>query len=282
MTTQTDTKLNQLRRELPEGLLVDAAWLADHGYSTSLRSQYVSSGWLEQPARRVYRYPRGEVGWEQVVISLQTLLRRRLAVGGRTALELQGFSHYLSDGVREVHLCGPDRPPTWLDDLRLGVRFRYHNSRRLFPDDHTDAWFGDLTHTIEQSGKSPSQPASDSFRALPWGQWNWPLTVSTPERAALELMDELPVNETFHQADMLMEGLTTLSPRRVQRLLAVCTSVKVKRLFLFFADRHKHSWFSKLDLKAVDLGSGNRVLVKGGRLDRRYLITVPEDLDGVS
>ena len=54
----------------------------------------------------------------------------------------------------------------------------------------------------------------------------------------LELLDELPERETFHQVDMLMEGLTNLSPRRLQKLLADCRSVKVKRLFFFFADRH--------------------------------------------
>jgi len=56
----------------------------------------------------------------------------------------------------------------------------------------------------------------------------------------------------------------------------------VRRLFFFFADRHQHSWLKHLDKDAIDLGSGNRVLVKGGRLDKRYRITVPGDLDGVS
>ena len=46
----------------------------------------------------------------------------------------------------------------------------------------------------------------------------------------LELLDELPRRETFHQADMLMEGLPNLSPRRLQKLLPDCRSVKVKRL----------------------------------------------------
>ena len=100
MPKQTEPKINQLEKALPEGLVVDAAWLAKHGYSTSLRSQYVAAGWLEQPARRVYRRPRGTLRWEQVIVSLQTLLDYPpLIVGGRTALELQGFAHYLSPTV---------------------------------------------------------------------------------------------------------------------------------------------------------------------------------------
>jgi len=89
----------------------------------------------------------------------------------------------------------------------------------------------------------------------------------------------LPKHESFHQADALMEGMTDLSPRRLQTLLEACASVKVKRLFLFFADRHRHAWLSRLDTSGIDLGSGKRVLVKGGKLDPRYKITVPADLE---
>jgi len=31
-----------------------------------------------------------------------------------------------------------------------------------------------------------------------WGQWDWPLLISTPERAILELIDQLPNKESFH------------------------------------------------------------------------------------
>lgn len=44
MSEQTTGKLKQLEHLLPEGLLVDAAWLSAHGYSTSLRTKYVASG----------------------------------------------------------------------------------------------------------------------------------------------------------------------------------------------------------------------------------------------
>ncbi len=53
MAKQVEGKLNRLQRLLPEGLLVDASWLTAQGYSTSLRRQYVTAGWLEQPARQV-------------------------------------------------------------------------------------------------------------------------------------------------------------------------------------------------------------------------------------
>ena len=61
--------------------------------------------------------------------------------------------------------------------------------------------------------------------------------------------------------------------------LEECTSVKVKRLFFFFADRHQPGWLRHLDRARVDLGKGKRMLVRGGRLDPVYQITVPETLD---
>jgi Transcriptional regulator, AbiEi antitoxin N-terminal domain len=67
MAKRNEAKFNYLEHQLPQGLLVDAAWLTKKGYSTSLRSQYVTAGWLEQPARQVYRRPRGWLRWQQVV-----------------------------------------------------------------------------------------------------------------------------------------------------------------------------------------------------------------------
>lgn len=47
------------------------------------------------------------------------------------------------------------------------------------------------------------------------------------------------------------------------------------------ADRHSHRWRNQLVHGNFDLGSGKRELVKGGRLNKAYNITVPEDLDGL-
>lgn len=276
MAKQTDRKLNQLKRDLPEGLIVDAAWLQKRGYSTALRRQYVTAGWLEHPAGRVYGRRCGSLSWQQIVVSLQMMLGHRLVVGGRTALELGGFAHYLAHDAREVHLYGPEPPPNWLDNLKADATFRYHNDRRLFLTPVPRSAFAGL-------GREPSpEPAPGStITRHTWGQWNWPLVLSTPERAVLELLDELPGRESFHQADQLFGGLANLSPRRMQQLLADCRSVKVKRLFFYFADRHGHAWLKRLDKDAIELGAGKRMLVKGGKLDATYQITVPEDLDAV-
>ncbi|MFU2207929.1 type IV toxin-antitoxin system AbiEi family antitoxin domain-containing protein [Solidesulfovibrio sp. C21] len=281
MATQITKKLNQLERQLPEGLLVDSAWLSAAGYSSSLRAKYVVAGWLEQPARRVYRRPRGQLSWQQVVTSLQTLLGYALVVGGRTALELQGYTHYLSKGISEVHLHGPVKPPSWVVTLPLKEQFIYHNSKPLLGNDIATVAFPPLVAGVPSKDHTDRPFLDVGLRTLSWGQWDWPLTISAPERAILELFDELPDHESFHQADMLMEGLSDLAPRRLQALLTRCRSVKVKRLFFFFADRHQHAWLKRLDRTTIALGSGKRMLVKEGRLDQTYQITVPKDLDEV-
>jgi len=279
MTAPTEGKLNYLEKTLPDGLLVDAAWMERNGYSTSLRSQYVAAGWLVQPVRGTFKRPRGTLTWEKAVISLQTLLERPLVVGGRTALELQGLSHYLApDGPRVVHLYGREAPPGWLSKLPLQVRFVFHRSQTLFRSDPITRGLTSYAWNIDRNtGQRAEGFEAGAVRAFQTDA-EWPLTISTTERAFLEMLDELPGRETFHNVDMLAEGLVTLSPKRLQKLLEDCRSIKVKRLFFWFAHRHGHPWLKRIDRERVPLGSGKRVLVKGGRLDPEYLITVPEDL----
>ena len=86
------------------------------------------------------------------------------------------------------------------------------------------------------------------------------MTVSTPERAVLELLDELPQHESFDQVDVLMESLSDLAPRRLHKLLVRCRSVKVTRFWLMGLvpvarvsgmDDHRRSAFGRYVAEAV-------------------------------
>jgi hypothetical protein len=234
--------------------------------------------WLLALGRGVYRRPAVSenaepLPWQQLVISLNTLLQVPVSVGARTALELQGFGHYLAaEGAREAHLYSNKPLPGWVSRLRVDARLVFHSGTRLFKH-------GAIlpSHVFTDA---PAASSNVGIIQLPWGHSKWTLMSSTPERAILELLDEIPKRETFHQADVLMEGLRSLSPRRLQTLLLDCRSVKVKRLFFWFAERHRHAWLQKLDRSGIDLGTGKRMLVRGGKLDPKYNITVPENLDG--
>lgn len=53
----------------------------------------------------------------------------------------------------------------------------------------------------------------------------------------------------------------------------------MKRLFLWFAERHNHAWLKQIRREEIDLGRGKRMLQRDGKLDPKFNITVPEDLD---
>jgi len=279
MGGQIKGKLNWIHRTLPEGLVVDAGWLEQHGISRQLRRKYVMHGWLLSPVRGVYCRPAPSqdaesLPWEQLAISLNALLNVPLAVGAKTALELQGFSHYLAArGPREAHLYSNEDLPGWVLRLPVSTKLVFHNAMKLFNCGAIPPYDSEANATIFAQ-------ADSSLTRQQWGRSNWQLVVSTPERAILELLHEVPKRETFHQADVLMEGLRNLSPRRLQMLLGDCRSVKVKRLFFWFAERHNHAWLQKLDHSKIDLGKGKRMLAHGGKLDPKYNITVPENLNG--
>lgn len=273
MTIQTGSKLNSLTQQIPEGLLVDAAWLEEKGYSRALRHQYVKANWLEQPAHGIFRRPRGQLSWEQVVISLQLIIKLPVSIGGRTALELTGHSHYLYQSHTQIYLYTEKKLPSWLLKLPLPQKFTINNRPRFLPKLEIPS----SLLTLSEIASKKESILSESFTMSFWGELGLPLIISTPERAYLELLDELPQHESFHMADVIMEGLTNLSPLRLQSLLEAASSIKVKRLFFLFAERHNHAWLKRIDISKIDLGKGKRTLVKGGKFNTKYQITVPKE-----
>lgn len=259
-------------------MVVDSGWLERHNVSRQLRRKYVLNGWLLTLARGVYCRPTASeqpsaLPWQQLVISLNALLNLPVAAGGRTALELQGFSHYVAaSGMREAHLFSNRDLPGWVSCVPVDTKLVLHSAQKLFRN-------REVPPLLTAEGAPPS-PEESGFTVQTWGHWKYPLPVSTPERAILELLNEVPKSETFHQVDVLMEGLRNLSPRRLHGMLADCRNIKVKRLFLWFAERHNHAWLQQLDRSDIELGKGKRMLVRGGKLDTKYNITVPESFDG--
>lgn len=237
------------------GQLVDTPTLERHGVSRMLAHKYIDSGWLEPVVRGLYRRPvarPNRADWQGVVRSLQHVMDYSSVVGGRTALQLQGFAHDLPmRSQQNVHLYG-DAHPSWLKRLDAGDHYRLH-STKLF---------------------DPSANEETTDVDSPVGT----LRCSTPERAILELLDELPRHERVHIVDTAFEGLTSARPRRLEKLLASCTSIKVKRLFFVFADKHAHAWRRHLSPERFDLGSGPRALFENGKFHPRYTISVPAEL----
>lgn len=280
MAEQNKGKINQLHKLLDEGLLAPTWWLEEQGYSRSLLSQYVASGWLISPARGVYRRPGPPLKWQYVVTSLQLLSRMCLHVGGRTALVHRGLGHYVKmSGEETVFLYGPESLPSWVNKLAVAERFVVRN----------DAMFGERLRVFRNAegqladfngkGLASDLLAGLGLQEMTWGNWDWRLLYSSNERAMCEVLQDVPTRESVQEADLLMQGLTNLRPSVVMAMLESCRSVKVKRLFLALAERHQHQWLKHLDLTRIDLGKGKRMLTPGGNLHPKYLITLPVDLD---
>lgn len=268
MSEQNSGKLNQLLTELGDTRLISSRWLREHDYSSSLVARYMSSGWLVSPGRGVYLRKGGHLRWDGVVRSLQVGEGVPLHVGGRFALSLQGYEHYLRLGdAGTVTLYGAEEPPGWLGKLPLEQLFVFLGSGGFGPPVMSFAEASEPM--LAQQGLTWHQtaPGADA------------LVCSTPERAMLELCDGIAGATGVYEADSLMQAMTTLRPQRVSMLLRQCGSIKAKRLFLALAERHQHAWLAHVNLDGVELGRGKRALVPGGRLHPTYQITLPGDLD---
>ena len=253
MSQGIKTKINRLVTQWPKGTVGVAFYLNRLGFTHDLLTKYKKSGWLKSFGRGAYILYGDKVEWTGAVYALQAQLGLNVHPGGKTALELKGYAHYLPSGKRRVFLYAPQGQvlPKWFRGERLGVDIVLIRTN-LFPPE-------------TQEGLSEFKEKDFSIR------------ISSPERAAMEMLHLVPRKISFEKAFLLMENLASLRSVLVQRLLARCRSIKVKRLFMFMAEKHGHPWVSELDLSGIDFGKGKRMIVPNGKYDRKYRITVPQD-----
>ena len=248
------SKVNQLLKQWPPGTVAASPWLLKQGISRQLARRYTASGWLQPLGRGAFIHA-GEppVEWFGALYALQTQLKLTVHPAAGTALSLLGLGHNLPFGGNAVvTLFGnrPERLPSWFTRHNWPVRIEHHTPS-LF-----DAAAPESLTDLTRSG--------------------FPIRVSVPERAILELLHLVTTNDAVNAAIDIMSGLSTLRPQVVQGLLEACRSVKVKRLFLWAAESAGHDWFSRLVQERIDLGKGKRSVYSGGRFDAKYQITVPK------
>ncbi len=86
--------------------------------------------------------------------------------------------------------------------------------------------------------------------------------VSTPERALLELLDEVGVRQPLQEAKEITEGTYTLRAAVLMDLLKQCERVKTVRLCLMLGRELSLPWFDKLDATVLPTGSGSAWISK--------------------
>lgn len=254
MNIKKGMKLQKIM-QFPKGLVLTASYLDSQGVNGQLLARYKKSGWLETIGGGAYVLRGDKVDWQGALYAMQSQLKLPVHCGARTALDLQGYGHYAASKTREVFLFGPagQKLPLWFVKYKWDVSFTYKMTG-LFSDN-----------------------LSAGYIDFPWG--NFSIRISSPERAAMEMLYHVPQKQGFDEAMRIMESLLSLRPELVRKLLEVCASIKVKRLFLYMAQAANLPFMTKLNLKRVNLGKGDRTIVKGGRLDSQYGITVPRNRD---
>jgi len=256
MNTERESKLNTLLGTQPSGIVLSSAWLTDQGYSLDLQKQYRKSQWFDSIGTGALIRHGDQVDYLGGIYALQSQLGLYVHPAGKTTLSLQGRAHYLELSTKKAQLFGGKNEslPLWFKkrewDLSIDCKF----TSFLPPD----------LGLVEIDHKS--------FR----------VNISSPARAVMECLYLAPKSQLLMEVYELMEGLNNLRPATVQKLLEGCTSVKVKRLFLYLADKAGHEWVSYIKLDKVDLGSGKRAIVSDGVYVSKYQITVPRELEAAA
>ncbi len=252
MNTLIKSKINQLLQELPQGVVVLASWLHSKGYSYELQRRYKESQWLESIGNAALKRKGDTIDVYGALYALQYQADKKVHVGGISSLAMQGFAHYIKMEEKRVYLFSDTNfnVPKWFQHY-VWSETAVIIKRNTF---HATLGLIDFRHQ------------------------NFSIKISSPARAVMECLEMSPSQFDLVEAYQILEGLNSLTPYDVQVLLENCTSVKVKRLFLFLAEKCGHAWFNYLNFEKINLGSGKRMIVENGVYIIKYQITVPKSL----
>lgn len=252
MTTNSDKKLmNLLSNHIP-GTVLLASWLEKKGISRDLQQYYLKSGWLESYGFGAFKRPNENIQWTGALNSIQRQTDLSVHIGGLTSIALQGLSHYVRLEKEPLYLFSP----------------QYVKLPRWFLNQE---WSKQIIHV-----KTKFLPANSAL--FDYSQDGMKLQISSTERAILECLYQTPDRFDMVECYQILEGLANLRPKILQELLENCSSIKVKRLFLYMASKANHQWLDFVDQTKIELGTGDRVIVKGGVYISKYKISIPKEL----
>ena len=252
MTTYNKDKIKILFKDFNPGSLILSTWLEGKGVSRSLQKHYLKSGWLEAFGRGAYKRPGDTISWLGAIAAIQQQANLPVHVGASSALTIQGFSHYLRLNQESLYVFTPHKRslPKWFLDANWD--FSVHHKQTEF---------------------LPIELGLTTFDV-----GNNTLKISSPERAIMECLFLAPQKMDLVECYHLFEGLVNLKPKLLNELLTECKSVKVKRLFLYMAEKSGHQWFQFIKTNQIDIGKGNRMFAKNGVHVSKYLISIPKEL----
>lgn len=252
MSTNNETKINRLLQAQPSGTILISSWLSKQGYNLDLQKRYKKSRWLESIGSGAMKRTGDTVRLEGAIYALQQQLNLSVHIGGKSALAMLGKAHFLEFDKKEVTLFAQPAEllPKWFKDFPWDQKLNFHSSNFISKD---------LNMVELEVG-------------------NFTIHISGPIRALMECIYLSPEKQSLVECYELMESLNNLMPKAVETMLVDCKSIKVKRLFLYMAEKAGHAWFKHINFDEIDLGKGKRSIVAGGIYIQKYQITVPREL----
>lgn len=251
MSIDFNNKIKNLILKNNRGGLFFSAWLKENGYSDQLVDKYRKSGWLTALSKGVMYRSGDELDSYKVMESYNEQLKKHFHIAAHSALEFWGFNHFIPMGKPVLMVGHPlnEVVPAWLKNSEFDDTLKFFSTETF---------------------KSPEIYVADQ---------GYPhLLESSPEQAFLECLLLAPRQYAYMDLFYLMEQLTTLRPSVLQRLLETTGNLKVKRMFLYMAEKAGHDWFYLLNTEKIELGTAKHKLVDGGVYVPKYKITVPKEL----
>jgi hypothetical protein len=252
MGLENTNKLKRLLSTWAPNTVATSNWLSSQGISPQLAKKYVSSGWMDTIGQGAFKKLNEPISWQGGVYALQEHIKLPVHVGGLTALSYHGVSHYLRLAKETIFLFTSPMVnlPKWFEDY---------------------AW--DKSIVVLRTGFLNERTGINVYQ-----DHGIAIRFSNIERAILEALYLAPKHFDIIECYKIIEGLHNLRPAVQQQLLEECNSIKVKRLFLFMAEKANLPVIKHLDLQRIYLGRGDRSIVDQGSYDGKYGLILPKEL----
>ena len=251
MSLEYQNKINRLLVSGTKNGLFFSEWLKQNGYSDQLINKYRKSGWLTSLDKGVM-YRTGDTLSAFAALSCYNKqLNKHIRIAAHSALELFGFNHYVPMGKPVLMVAHSNlNVPKWM---------------RSDCFDKTIKPFGTKMIDIPQTSKIQVEGVD--------------LLVSSPEQAFMECLLLSPAHYSYMDLYYIMEQLTSLRAYIVQTLLETVKNLRVKRMFLYMAEKAGHYWYDMLEMDKIDIGTSKLQLVDNGTYISKYKITIPTELN---
>lgn len=233
----------------PQGAVYLSSWFIKRGFHSGYLEFYKKKKFFESVGEGALKLYNDEIKIFGALYALQRHARKIIHPAGSSALRMLMDVPSLRHKAEPLILMGyaKDKIPKWMK------RYDWEDEYEFFTSALLPKRMGLIKHEFG----------------------DFSIFISGLPRAMMELIHFATSEKDMMEAFRVIKDLKSLDPLEVQVLLENCTSVKVKRLFLFMARKAQHGWYDFLDVEAIDLGSGKRSYAKGGLYDPEFQLVMP-------